>query len=171
MDKKVIVVLGVVLILATLFTTRLVSTRQIDDVSPSRLCEDEFLKKSDILMVIPFLGNISLAENGSWCEYVKELNKTIGMHGIYHNGEEFGHPVDKESILRGMEEFNKCFGFYPVLFEAPELSLSIENENILKEMNFTIIKRWDYITHKVYHCTDYERTSWLVRLNFLNKIL
>jgi predicted deacetylase len=71
----------------------------------------------------------------------------------------------------GMDEFKKCFGFYPDIFCAPELKLSEENEEILKKMNFTIITRLGYITHKVYHCTDYEMKSWLVRLNNLNKII
>lgn len=150
---------------------RLTSPRQMDDVNPERYCDGKYLEKSDILFVIPMLYNKSIAENEDWCEQIKVLNKTLGMHGVYHDGKEFSRTVEIEEILYGMEEFRKCFGYYPELFEAPELSLSEENEELLKEMNLTIFRKSNYVFHKAYHCTDYEKKSWLVKLNYLNSLI
>ncbi len=161
----------IALMLIDFIIIRLILPSQIDDVTPSRLCDERLLDKSEVLMVIPLRENQSIADNPVWCEHIKELNKTIGMHGVYHTEKEFMHARDKDYIRIGMEEFYKCFGFYPNIFEAPQFSLSEDNEKTLREMNFTILKSLRQITHKVYHCTDYEKKSWLVKLNYLNKII
>jgi predicted deacetylase len=161
----------IALILIDFIIIRLILPSQIDDVTPSRLCDDKLLDKSEVLMVIPLRENQSIADNPVWCEHIRGLNKTIGMHGVYHTEKEFMHARDENYIRIGMEEFYKCFGFYPTIFEAPQFSLSEENEKTLREMNFTILKSPRQITHKVYHCTDYENKSWLVKLNYLNKII
>lgn len=169
---KIVIVLAIVMIIFILLVIlRVILPRQIDDVNPSRFCDSEFLNKSEIFMVIPLLGNQSIADDPVWCKNILKLNKTLGMHGVYHTENEFMNTRDRSYIQRGMEEFNKCFGFYPNIFLAPEFSLSEENEKTLREMNFTIIKLPYDITHKVYHCTDYENKSWLVKLNILNKII
>jgi len=168
---KIAIVLAFIIIVFIFLAIRLILPSQMDDVNPSRLCDERLLAKSSVLMVIPLLGNQSIAYNSSWCEHIKGLNKTIGMHGIYHTEDEFMHANNEESIRIGMEEFNRCFGFYPNIFEAPQLYLSEENEKILGEMNFTIIKLQSRMTHKTYHCTDYEKKSWLVKLNYLNDFI
>ena len=175
--NKIISVLTFVIIVPVfLIIVRLILPSWMDDVTPSRLCDERLLSKSRVLMVIPLNGdplydNRSIADDPVWCEHIQELNKTLGMHGIYHTENEFMYARDKNYIKLGMEEFNKCFGFYPNIFEAPQLSLSRENEKILREMNFTIIKLPHLIMHKEYHCTDYENKSWLVKLNYLNKLI
>jgi len=168
---KTILILALIIVVFILIAIRLILPMQLDDVNPSRLCDERLLNKSSVLMVIPLLGNQSIAENPGWCEHIKSLNKTIGMHGVYHTEKEFRYANNEEDIRRGMEEFNQCFGFYPTIFKAPQLSLSKKNEEILREMNFTIIKLQNQIIHKTYHCTDYEKKSWLVKLNYLNDFI
>jgi predicted deacetylase len=154
-----------------IFVIRFFSIAKIDDVNPYRLCEEKYLAKSDILMIVPFSANLSIASNDSWCSYILSLNKTIGMHGVYHTEKEFLYPRNEEYIRKGMEEFKKCFGFYPSIFEAPELVLSEENEAVLNSLNFTIINSYWNLFHKIYHCTDFDKKSWLVKQNNLNDIL
>ena len=160
-----------VFLVLVLIIVRLILPSQMDDVTPSRLCDEKLLDKSEALMVIPLRENQSIADNPVWCEQIKGLNKTLGMHGVYHTEEEFMHARDESYIRIGMEEFYKCFGFYPTVFSAPQFALSEENERTLREMNFTILKPQRQITHKMYHCTDYEKKSWLVKMNSLNNII
>jgi len=141
-----------VLLLIILF--RNINPRQVDDFSPNIYCEQEVIDKSDILLVIPIFENISIAENMSWCEQTLALNKTLGMHGVYHSFNEFYTLRDSEYINRGKEEFRKCFGFYPKLFEAPQVANSRENSGILKSLNFRILGYWHNLFHKAYHCSD-----------------
>ncbi len=170
--RKIIVniVLVIIAILIILIVIRAFSFKQLDDVSPDRLCEEQFLNKSNIFLVIPLLNNQSIAENSQWCNYILSFNKTLALHGIYHTPSEFKTQRDEEYIKKGMEEFKKCFGFTPAIFQAPELKLSKENKLLLKKLNLTIIGWPNYITHKAYHCTDKEKTSWLAKLNTFNNI-
>lgn len=161
-----ICLLVIILSLLILFIIRLVLPRQIDDVSPSILCNKSLIEESDILMVIPIYNNRSIAENKSWCEEILSLNKTLGMHGVYHSYEEFNSLRDKEYVLRGKEEFKKCFGFYPEIFEAPQLALSLDNSDLLKNMGLSIEGYWFQLIHKIYHCQDTGKFS-----NHLNYIL
>ena len=128
--------------------------RQVDDVSPGIICEKWIIDKSDILMVIPLFKNISIAENKSWCNYILSLNKTLGMHGVYHTYQEFLAPRDSDYIQQGINEFKKCFGYAPSLFEAPQVALSSDNEKILRDMGFIVYGYPFQMTHKVYHCSD-----------------
>jgi len=164
-SRRIILLLIITLLVIILILIRNASTRQIDDVNPNRFCETEFVDKSQTLMIIPLLNNISIANNKSWCEYVLSLNKTLGMHGIYHDYNEFSFKIEEENVREGMEEFNKCFGFYPAIFEAPRLVLSRENNNLLREMGFEIRGYGFNVFHKVYHCVNFEKTSYLVKLN------
>jgi predicted deacetylase len=164
-----IIFLILMLILTNLFFTRYVFPKQIDDVTPGRLCESNLLNSSQTLMIIPLYLNESIAKNKTWCRQILSLNKTLGMHGVTHEKNEFLIERNKNYLLSGMEEFKKCFGEYPKIFEAPELKLSNSNRELLEELNLTIIGRGFYITHRVYHCTDFNKTSWLVKLNTFNK--
>ena len=66
--KKVwkILVLIIFLILACLVVIRANTTREIDDVTPGIVCEQEYLQKADILWVIPRYQNIPISENPEW---------------------------------------------------------------------------------------------------------
>lgn len=158
----------IVVLILILFLIRQFSLKDLDDVSPGRYCPASLIEKSDILFVIPLLGNTSIADNKSWCQYILGLNKTIGMHGVYHAPDvpgEFAIDRDREYIQRGMDEFKKCFGFYPLIFEAPQLKLSDKNSVLLRDMNMTVFSVPWAITHKTYHCVDQEQKSSLVWMN------
>jgi predicted deacetylase len=146
-----------------LWFARRVLPRQIDDFSDSILCEEEYLEKSSILMVIPLFENKSIAENKTWCKYVLSLNKTLGMHGVYHTYQEFLVENRSEDYIRlGMQEFYKCFGFYPEIFGVPHLALKSENKKTLQKMGFKIHNKPFYVFHKVYHCEEKGKFSFKI---------
>ena len=150
----IFLIVVILFLLFDLFLARGVWDRQIDDYSSQIECDSRFVDKSETLMVIPLFNNVSIAENKTWCKQTLALNKTLGMHGVYHNYQEFLEPRSEEYIQVGMEEFKKCFGYYPTLFEAPHLALGSENKQTLFKMGFEI-RNWGYtLTHKVYHCQD-----------------
>ena len=164
----IILITLIILLIVILFLVRHFSLKDLDDVSPGRYCLKSLIDKSDILFVIPLLNNVSIADNESWCEYILSLNKTIGMHGVYHAPDvpgEFVADRDRAYIQKGMEEFKRCFGFYPSLFEAPQLRLSDKNSVLLREMNLKVFSVSHAITHKTYHCTDQGQKSSLVWMN------
>lgn len=157
MRKKAIVVLVIgmlVLIAFDLFSFRLISEREIDDVSPGIYCEDEYITKSDILWVIPFFENKSIAENRTWCNYILSLNKTAGMHGVYHTYEEFDVENNGEYIDIGIKEFEKCFGFKPEMFKPHQLAFDNANHEILEKSKLEYKGQLNQLLHKVYHCSD-----------------
>jgi predicted deacetylase len=166
-----IIFAAVLILLFSLAAARRIMPSQIDDVRAGRLCQEELLQDSSVLMVIPIFENHSIAENQTWCEEILALNKSIGMHGVYHSEKEFLTLRNENYVIQGMEEFNKCFGFYPKIFSAPEIKLSKANKNLISSMNLTIHGLSYYITHRVYHCTDSPKKSFLVNLNVFNKIV
>lgn len=158
MKKILIIILIVVAIVISslfyIYVFRQFSEMQLDDVTPGIYCEKELLEKADVLMVIPIFNNISIAENKSWCESILELNKTLGMHGVHHNSEEFLSFRNESYVEEGAKEFKKCFGFYPELFEAPHLAFSSENVVIVEKLGLKTRGYFYTATHKVYHCSD-----------------
>mgnify|MGYP001573818278 CR=1 FL=1 len=148
------VLLSIVVSSLILLVFRLILPRQLDDVNPNIPCLQNLLDKSETLMVIPLFENKSIAENITWCNYILSLNKTLGMHGVYHSYNEFSEARSKEYVRIGMEEFKKCFSFYPTIFEAPQVALLRDNEKVLREMNFEVRGYPYQIMHKVYHCSD-----------------
>lgn len=165
MQKKIlifslIILLGIVL----LFFTRFLSPREIDDVSPGIFCSEEFLEKSDVLWVIPKFGNKSISEDKKWCDYILSLNKTLGLHGIYHSFHEFEVNRNQEYLQEGIDIFVDCFGFLPELFKPPQLKISKENINLLKENNLEFKGKMNQLIHKVYHCNN----SGLFSNNFID---
>lgn len=138
----------------SLYLIRAFGHTEIDDVSPGIECSDELIDKSDILWVIPVFHNKSIAEDREWCEKIIALNKTLGLHGVYHEYNEFGSDKSKEYIDIGAREFKKCFGFYPAYFKAPQLNLTSNNKETLIEMRFDVRGEANQLLHKVYHCSD-----------------
>src|SRR3989344_826196 len=73
MKKGIKIFLIIILIFILIwFFIRLISSREIDDVTPGISCEDEkkYLEKSEYLWVIPnFQGN-KISENTEWCEEI-----------------------------------------------------------------------------------------------------
>jgi len=168
--KYILFSLAILLLIIIILLIRDFSIKQIDDVTPGRFCERNLVEKSQTLMIIPLLDNISIADNVSWCDYILSLNKTLGMHGVYHTPNEFSYKLGEGDIRKGMEEFKKCFGFYPPIFEAPRLDLNRENEKILREMGFEVRGYRFSIFHKVYHCVDFNKNSYLVKQNKIIEI-
>jgi len=153
--KSILLILCVILLLIfSLYFFRFFSDREIDDVSPEILCEDELLKKSAVLWIVPLYDNKSIADDAGWCKYILSLNKTLGMHGIEHKFNEFYDFRDENYILKGIDAFEECFGYTPRMFKAPQLALIKSNEKLLEKMKFDVRGRFNQLTHKVYHCSD-----------------
>tara|TARA_B100001971_G_scaffold161109_1_gene151159 strand:- start:1174 stop:1686 length:513 start_codon:yes stop_codon:yes gene_type:complete len=143
-----------ILLILILFLSRLILPTEIDDISPEIFCKKDLLKKSDILWVIPKFNDKPVSENKKWCDYILSLNKTIGLHGIYHNYYEFETTKDQEYLKEGINIFEECFKFTPKIFKAPQLTDSKENKKLVKENNLKLKGKFNQITHKVYHCDD-----------------
>jgi len=136
-----------------LFLIRLASPRQLDDVSPGIPCEDKLLQKSDVLFIIPNFNNRTISDNLSWCNEIKNLNKTLALHGVYHNYKEFSEDKNEEYLEEGIKIFYDCFNEYPTEFKPPQLSISKNNKKLISsKMKLDIY--FNQITHKVYHCQD-----------------
>lgn len=135
---------------------RAAGTRQIDDVHPDAGCTMKYLEKSDILWVIPKFNNIPITKNKTWCKQVAALNKTIGMHGITHSWKEFGKQnITKKDMDDSIRLIEECFNQTPTMFKPPHLTMSEKNKELLEnEFNMTIKKRFNQITHKIYHCNN-----------------
>ncbi|MFC1682072.1 DUF2334 domain-containing protein [Nanoarchaeota archaeon] len=146
-----IIILSLILII---FLTRLILPKEIDDVSPRILCEKEYLEKVDVLWVIPNFNENPISENKKWCKNILGLNKTLGMHGVYHTYNEFDESISQEYLQEGIDIFEGCFGFKPELFKPPQLVISKENKVLVRKNNIKVKSWFNQITHKVYHCED-----------------
>jgi len=146
-------VLFILFLIITLFLIRLFSEKQLDDVSPEISCERDLLKKADVLYVIPNFNNKSIAENKSWCEQIKELDKKLAMHGVYHAYNEFLEDRNENYLNEGISIFEQCFNLSPKKFKPPQLEISKNNKKLIKQkMNLDAL--FNQIFHKVYHCND-----------------
>jgi hypothetical protein len=141
------------------YLIRALDVKQVDDVNPLSDCPVEIMQKSDVYAVMPLYKNISIAENVSWCSEMRQLNKTLIMHGIYHNYKEFEENISVSDIKKAMEAFRECFGYYPKAFEAPQLAISWENEKMIKSLGMGLRGYPFTIFHKVYHCNNYGEQS------------
>jgi predicted deacetylase len=157
--KSITIILFILLIIIlAVFMIRNLSERQLDDVSPEIYCEPEVMEKADIFYVIPKFNNQSISQNKEWCEYILSLNKTLGLHGVYHTYEEFLTERDEAYLQEGIDEFEKCFGYPPAFFEPPQVKINDGNKKIIREKT-TLHLYIQNIFHKVYHCSDTGRLS------------
>lgn len=158
--KTILIILFSLLVLW--FLLRLISPREIDDISPGIPCdnEKEYIESSEYLWVIPnFQGN-KLSENKIWCKEILSLNKTLGLHGINHTYWEFRkEEITEEELNFGISEFEKCFGYKPEKFKPPNLRLNKENKKIIEKNNLTLKFKFNQAIHKVYHCDNSGRFS------------
>ncbi len=155
MLKKIsIVFLIIFFLIFTLFLIRLTYPREIDDISPEIFCEQKYLEKSDILWVIPKFNNKPISENKTWCQEILSLNKTLGLHGVYHEFEEFDTNRNQKYLQEAMNIFEKCFGFKPEMFKPPQLSISNENKKLIEKNDLELKLDFNQLLHKVYHCAD-----------------
>jgi predicted deacetylase len=154
MKKAEIVVLVIIALLIILFIIRLISPKEIDDISPEIPCSELDTYSSEILYVIPYYNEKPISENKPWCDYILSLNKTLAMHGIYHTYDEFKTTKSQEELNKGIEEFEKCFGYKPKIFKAPQLKINKQNRLLIKNNNLILKNQFSQATHKVYHCNN-----------------
>ncbi|MSS74831.1 hypothetical protein EXS73_01270 [Candidatus Pacearchaeota archaeon] len=135
------------------FLIRSLSPQEIDDVTPGIPCEEALLNKVDVLWIVPFFNDESIATNKTWCAEILSLNKTLGLHGIHHTYNEFDTLRNESYLQPGIKAFQDCFNQTPALFKAPRLALSSENAAWLKK-SYGISGPLGQSLHKVYHCND-----------------
>jgi len=135
-----------------IFSIRLLSPKEIDDITPDFFCAEELLEKSDILFVVPKFNHTPISENPEWCEYILNLNKTLGLHGVYHTYREFEVDRNQTYLQEGIDEFKICFGYEPELFKPPQNRISKNNKKLIKENNMKLKTIPNKIIHKIYHC-------------------
>ena len=142
-----------ILSFSTGFFIRLLSPKEIDDVSPNINCSDSLLNKVDVLNIIPLFDNKSIADDPAWCKKILSLNKTLAMHGVYHTYEEFGTDRTDQYLQTGLDAFVKCFGKKPVAFKPPQLEITKDNKELIKKY---MPLHWfeNEKIRKVYHCSD-----------------
>ena len=160
--KKVIKrTLGVVLILILiLLLVRILSPREIDDVSPGIECKERYFNQADVLWIIPKYNGVAISENKSWCQEILKTNKTLGLHGIEHPYKEFGKEIPEEEIVEAIGIFEECFNQTPKIFKAPQLKLTKENKKRLEKNGLKIKGKFNQITRRVYHCEDKNKISY-----------
>ncbi len=154
MKTSKIILIILISLFILLFLIRLTTPREIDDIHPLRECEKKYIKKADILWVMPKYLNTPISENKTWCQEILSLNKTLGMHGITHSYHEFKNYVNETELIEAKQIFKDCFGYEPTLFKPPYLKLSKENKELLEKNNLEIKWIWNQNLHKVYHCQD-----------------
>ena len=153
--KRVLIYILVLIALVPiiLFLIHLILPRQLDDISPEIPCSQELLEKADIFYVIPKFNNKSIAENKEWCKKIIAMNKTLRLHGVYHEYNEFLTDRNEEHLLEGMTIFEKCFNQIPTAFKPPQLVISKNNKKLIKsKMKLNLYL--NQIFHKVYHCNN-----------------
>ncbi|MBU0760487.1 MAG: hypothetical protein KJ600_00255 [Nanoarchaeota archaeon] len=153
MKKPLLIAIILFLIPFSLFLLRATSQKQLDDLSPEIPCSENLIEKSDVLWVIPKFNNISIQDK-EWCDYILSLNKTLGLHGVYHTYEEFQTPRSQDYLNEGITAFENCFHFKPEIFKPPQLKISKENKQLIKNSGLKLKTQANQLTHKVYHCSD-----------------
>src|SRR3990170_9020936 len=93
-----IVALILIVFSIALYSSRHFSQKELDDVTPEISCEKNLLDKSNVLWIVPIFENKSIAEDKVWCDGVLALNKTLGLHGVYHTYQEFGLERNEDYI-------------------------------------------------------------------------
>ena len=162
-DVFLYILIVFLLIIIAVFLFRFSGARELDDITPGIPCESSLMQKSDVLWVIPLFDNKSIAENKTWCKEILSLNKTIGMHGVYHKYKELDINRDKEYIKLGMTEFEKCFGFKPKIFKPSHLAINRHNKKLIANEGMILKGEINQRLHKVYHCNDTGRFSnWFI---------
>ena len=126
--RIILITFGILIV--SLFIIRANSPKEIDDVNPLIPCEEKYLEKAEILWVIPLYENYPISVDQKWCKEILKLNKTIGMHGVYHTYREFNETFNQTEFDKGLREFEKCFGYFPELFKSPQLEITSENTTL-----------------------------------------
>jgi predicted deacetylase len=137
------------------FLIRLVSSTEIDDISPGINCPEIEIYNPDTLYVIPNYNNNPISDNKEWCDYILSLNKTLALHGITHSYREFLYSdVSQIKLTLGILEFERCFNQTPEGFKSPQMKINKKNKQLIKNNNLKLKTKFSQLTHKVYHCSD-----------------
>jgi predicted deacetylase len=144
-----------VILILILFFIRLINPTEIDDITPGIPCSEIEKYDPDIFYVVPNYENNPISENKEWCDYILALNKTLALHGLNHTYREFLYEdISQEELNQGILEFEKCFNFSPTSFKPPQLKINNQNKELILNNNIKLMKNYNQITHKVYHCND-----------------
>lgn len=84
-----ILVFVLIVLLLLFLAVRDFSSKHLDDLNPNMPCDEGLIKKSDVLAVIPKYEGENISNNREWCNYIKNFNKSLIMHGVYHTYNEF----------------------------------------------------------------------------------
>ena len=144
----------ILLTLLAIFLIRLVSPRHLDDLSPEIPCDENLIKKSDILFIIPNFNNKSIADNSSWCTQLLAYNKTLALHGFQHTYQEFKTDRDEEYFKEAEAIFTSCFNQTVVMFKPSQLEISKNNLATAKQRYKTVYTPLNNLFHKAHHCND-----------------
>jgi hypothetical protein len=141
-------------ILVTILIIRIFMPREIDDVNPFMNCSLEDLERSDVFYVVPLYKDVAINESREWCKYILDLNRTLCLHGIRHNFEEFKEEIDSKDLEYAIAVFEDCFNKTPSCFKPPQLTINSENKKLLESYDLKSKGYLDQLFRKVYHCND-----------------
>jgi predicted deacetylase len=165
-----VTILTLFLLISALEITRNLNYKQLDDVHPQMNCEEKYIQKGDVLMIMPLWQNDSIANYPDWCKEILSYNKTLGLHGIYHTYNEFLGKISEEELKLAIDEFEKCFGKSPELFEPPQWKISSENR-VLVERYLPVTNDLQGIFHKTYHCENEGESFRFLGIKITNKLI
>ena len=114
-------------------------------------------KKRNILIITKGstnFNNTNISGNKEWCAQILNLNKTLGLHGVTHEFNEFQTDRNQEYLDNGISMFEQCFGFKPDRFKPPQLNISKNNIQLIENNEMELMMNFHQITRKVYHCND-----------------
>ena len=155
-----------VLMLGLLFLfVRYFSHEELDDVHPRvQSTNDPLLRRSKWLWVMPLYMNDPISKHPNWVKRIKRTGKKIGLHGVRHTFNEFGHDLPEDYIKKGIDEFTKAFGYPPKHFKAPKLSLTPHNRRIIEKYGMEIKGRLNQLLHQAHHNWEGRMTDGTNRL-------
>lgn len=169
-SKEVFVLCIIIFILIRRF--RLIN---YDDVHQNIKQNEQFMKKSDILFVIPKFDNVKLTDDKNFVEKIKNSGKILGMHGVTHTPSsytekaEFGFPVSEDKIKEGMKIFENAFGYKPKYFKAPCYNLLPENQVKIENLGMEIVGPETLMFNRLFHPPS--NNFFMQIFNFINNYI
>ena len=165
------------IILIVILLIRFFNPIHYDDITPLIPINETYLKKADILFVIPKYNNKTITDYPDFITYLKkyasENNKTIALHGYTHNPEgyfsisEYGYELSEEYIKENIDLFTKAFGFKPTLFKAPCYNLHPKNKKILEKYGLKISNVNTLLFNKLFHNNNLKTLTFFNKLNMI----
>jgi len=150
---SIFIIKVLLILILSLFLTRALLPKQLDDVSPEIQCDKELLEKADVFYVVPKYNNVSISDNKAWCNEILSMNKKLALHGVYHTYREFITDRDDKYLQEGIDIFEACFNKKPEIFKSPQIMISKNNKELIKQ-KMKIDLKLNQVFHKVYHCED-----------------